>query len=171
MSFDREVKSGTLNGIQALRAYAALSVMVGHAVKEWSATYGLADPFNVQPLLYGVDIFFVVSGYIMYRTSHHLFGSASGVTLFALKRLIRIVPLYWAFTTLMVGVLVVMGDQLRSTQFDLWNVVSSYFFIPSERPDGRIAPVLSLGWTLNYEMFFYAIFAAGLLFPGGSEPR
>lgn len=154
----------TLNGLQALRGYAALSVMIGHAVKEWGTTYGLSEPFDVTPLLYGVDIFFVISGFIMYRTSSHLFGVPSGVRTFVLKRLLRIVPLYWFFTTLMVFTLFVLGDHLRSTEFDLWNVVSSYFFIPSERPGGRIAPVLSLGWTLNYEMFFYAIFAAALVF-------
>ena len=166
-------ENNVFSGLQALRAYAAVSVMIGHAVKEWCSTYGLAEPFDVQPLLYGVDIFFVISGFIMfvisgfimYRTSSQLFGARGGVQTFVLKRLLRIVPLYWLFTTLMVITLFAFGDQVRSTEFDPWNVVSSYLFIPSERPGGRIAPVLSLGWTLNYEMFFYAIFAAALVFP------
>lgn len=152
-------------GLQALRGYAALSVMVGHAIKEWAATYNVATPFDVEPLLYGVDIFFVISGFIMYRTSRELFAVPGGVRTFALKRLLRIVPLYWLFTTLMVVTLLVLSDHVRSTEFEPWNVISSYLFIPSERPGGRIAPVLSLGWTLNYEMFFYAIFAAALMFP------
>lgn len=152
-------------GLQALRGYAALSVMVGHAVKEWAATYNVGTPFDVTPLLYGVDIFFVISGFIMYRTSRELFAAPGGVRTFALKRLLRIVPLYWLFTTLMVITLLVLSNHVRSTEFDLWNVISSYLFIPSERPGGRIAPVLSLGWTLNYEMFFYAIFAVALVFP------
>lgn len=159
-------KDGELyKGLQALRGYAALSVMIGHAVKEWAATYSVDPPFDVTPLLYGVDIFFVISGFIMYRTSRELFAAPGGVRTFALKRLLRIVPLYWLFTTLMVATLFVLGGHVRSTEFDTWNVISSYLFIPSERPGGRIAPVLSLGWTLNYEMFFYAIFAAALVFP------
>lgn len=154
----------TLNMLQVLRGYAAISVMVGHAVMEWAATYNQIQPFDVQFLLYGVDIFFVISGFIMYRTSIDLFGTNGGFRTFLIKRILRIVPLYWFFTTLMVVTLFLMGDMVRSTEFDVWNVISSYFFIPSERPGGRIAPVLSLGWTLNYEMFFYVIFSFGLFF-------
>lgn len=149
-------------GIQALRAYAAASVMIGHALKEWAHTLSQPLPFDVSPLLRGVDIFFVISGFIMYVSSRDDFGKPGAPGQFLLKRFIRIVPLYWIFTSLMIAVLLVSADSLRSTQFDWWNAVSSYLFVPSARSDGRVAPILSLGWTLNYEMFFYVLFAVCL---------
>jgi exopolysaccharide production protein ExoZ len=65
----------------------------------------------------------------------------------------------------MIVVLIVLPGGAKDTQFDLGQIISSYFFWPYERYDGRLAPVLSLGWTLNYEMFFYAIFAGALALP------
>lgn len=147
-----------INSLQALRAYAAISVMLGHGILEFYATRGMAMPFNEFPLLAGVDIFFVLSGFVMFFTSEKMFGRPGAAFEFWRKRFIRLIPLYWFFTSLMVAVLLLLGNHVKSTEFDFWNVISSYIFIPSERPGGRIAPVLSLGWTLNYEMFFYFVF-------------
>jgi peptidoglycan/LPS O-acetylase OafA/YrhL len=44
-------------------------------------------------------------------------------------------------------------------------VIASFLFIPAARPDGLVQPLYSLGWTLNYEMFFYALFAIAIAFP------
>ncbi len=153
-----------INALQALRAYAAISVMLGHGILEFHTTKGMVMPFNEFPLIAGVDIFFVLSGFVMYYTSEEMFGRPKAVLEFWRRRFIRLVPLYWFFTSLMVAVLLFLGNHVRSTEFNLWNVISSYLFIPSERPGGRIAPVLSLGWTLNYEVFFYFSFGLLLLF-------
>lgn len=153
-----------INALQALRGYAAVSVMLGHAILEFHATKGTEMPFNEFPLIAGVDIFFVLSGFVMFYTSGTMFGRPEAVFEFWRRRFLRLVPLYWLFTSLMVVVLLFLGNHVRATEFDLWNVISSYLFIPSERPGGRIAPVLSLGWTLNYEMFFYLMFGLFLLF-------
>lgn len=155
----------TINSLQALRAYAAISVMIGHSLLEVLANFEIPPHFNEFPLLAGVDIFFVISGFIMFHTSQNLFGVVGSPLTFWHRRFIRIVPLYWLFTTLMVLTLLVLGSLVRATEFDLWNVISSYLFYPTERPGGRIAPVLSLGWTLNYEMFFYVLFGIALLLP------
>ena len=153
-----------INALQALRAYAALSVMLGHGILEFHATKGTAMPFNEFPLVAGVDIFFVLSGFVMFHTSTGLWGDKRAPLRFWRRRFIRLVPLYWLFTSLMVATLLLLSRHVRSTEFDLWNVLSSYLFIPSERPGGRIAPVLSLGWTLNYEIFFYCLFGLCLRF-------
>ncbi|RSU46764.1 acyltransferase family protein [Sphingobium yanoikuyae] len=153
-----------INALQVLRAYAALSVMLGHGILEFHATKGTAMPFNEFPLVAGVDIFFVLSGFVMFHTSTGLWGDKRAPLRFWRRRFIRLVPLYWLFTSLMVATLLLLSRHVRSTEFDLWNVLSSYLFIPSERPGGRIAPVLSLGWTLNYEIFFYCLFGLCLRF-------
>ena len=152
-----------INSLQALRAYAAVSVMLGHGILEFHSTKGIDMPFNEFPLIAGVDIFFVLSGFVMFYTSGKMFGRPGAVLEFWRRRFIRLVPLYWFFTSLMVAVLLFLGNHVRSTEFDLWNIISSYLFLPSERPGGRIAPVLSLGWTLNYEIFFYFTFGMLLL--------
>lgn len=155
---------GQINTLQALRAYAALSVMLGHALLEVYSNIGVDPTFNVFPLIAGVDIFFVISGFVMSVTSYELFGVAGAFRLFIWKRFVRVVPLYWFFTTLMVLVLISTEGVVRSTQLDWGNVISSYLFFPSERPGGRVAPVLSLGWTLNYEVFFYFLYSLSLFF-------
>lgn len=164
MQHNSPAASRKIRSLQALRAYAAISVMLGHGILEFHATNGTAMPFNEFPLIAGVDIFFVLSGFVMFHTSEAMFGQPGAVLEFWRRRFIRLVPLYWLFTSLMVAVLLSLGNHVRSTQFDLWNIISSYIFIPSERPGGRIAPILSLGWTLNYEMFFYLMFGMFLSF-------
>lgn len=156
-----------INALQALRAYAAISVLVGHAILEVLDSNGLKPSVDLFPLLAGVDLFFVISGFIMYATSSLNFGMRGATVDFWVRRLMRIVPLYWLFTALMVGALLLAGDLVRSTEFDLGHVISSFLFFPAERPGGRIAPVLSLGWTLNYEMFFYVLFGLTMLFKRG----
>lgn len=153
-----------LNSIQVLRAYAAISVMIGHATMEAFTNYKVDhNAFNEFPLLAGVDIFFVISGFIMYHTSSQHFGKEGAIRSFLWRRFVRIIPLYWAFTTLMVLTLIVLSSSVRTAQLDWGNVISSYLFVPYTSANGKIIPVLSLGWTLNYEMFFYLIFAATLL--------
>lgn len=134
-----------LRSIQVLRAVAALAVVFFH-ISPSSWTLGAA----------GVDLFFVISGFIMGTVG---LGDSPGR--FMAKRVIRIVPLYWAVTLAMCAASQVPG--LFSTfTFDLPRLVASLFFIPSEDPQGEIWPLVVVGWTLNYEMFFYFLFALGL---------
>ena len=120
---------------------------------------GLSLRGDIIPWTRGVDIFFVISGFIIAVSAQRFFATPGGMRAFALRRFLRVAPLYYLFTTLMVALLVMMPGGAKDTQFDLGQILSSYLFFPYERADGRIAPVLSLGWTLNYEMFFYALFA------------
>lgn len=107
----------------------------------------------------GVDVFFVISGFIMVHTNRDLSRSAAQ---FWLDRIIRIVPLYWLLTLLLVVILQTGAAPAGLHKADAGDILSSLFFIPDIRADGAPEPVLSLGWTLNYEMFFYAIFGLTL---------
>ncbi len=155
--------------IQVLRALAAFLVVIGHSVHEtelMSARLGLPPaPFSAVNWGFGVDIFFVISGFIMVYTSVDLFGRPGAWRIFLTRRLTRIVPLYWFLTTaLLIGALV--APQLLNVPIGDWqHVVASYLFIPSLRVPGEIRPVMALGWTLNMEMFFYVLFAGALAFP------
>lgn len=175
-----------LGGIQMLRGVAALMVLVGHVLAEAQHYFGLPIPLATLPWTRGVDIFFVISGFVVALSAGRYAGRPGA---FLARRAARVVPLYWLFTSLMVAVLLLAPGAAKDTALEPAQIVSSYFFLPYERHDGRIAPVLSLGWTLNYEMWFYALLAlaltlrsplatatgalaglvvAGLLFPGAS---
>jgi peptidoglycan/LPS O-acetylase OafA/YrhL len=66
----------------------------------------------------------------------------------------------------MVAAVVLIPSGVKEAKFDPFQILSSYTFFPYARYDGRIAPILSLGWTLNYEVFFYALFAAAMAIGG-----
>jgi peptidoglycan/LPS O-acetylase OafA/YrhL len=115
------------------------------------------------PWTRGVDIFFVISGFVITISMIRFAGSAQGAGAFLLRRTLRVVPLYWLFTSLMVVTLLIAPSGVKDTDLDPAQILSSYLFLPYERHDGRIAPVVSLGWTLNYEMFFYLLASAALV--------
>ena len=141
-----------LLSIQYLRAVAALMVVFHHIInaKPW-----LFNPLENYPsLATGVDIFFVISGFIMYVAARN-----EAPLEFLKKRIIRIVPLYWVATL----AFVIVKTKLHIfslTPEDWLHIAKSLAFIPHHDPTnpGKIWPYLIQGWTLNYEMFFYLIF-------------
>jgi len=162
-------RSAQLQGVQALRAVAALLVVFGHAAHELET---IAERIGHAPIdasvLHsggGVDIFFVISGFIMVHTSADRFGRPDAWRTFLTRRIARIVPLYWLLTTaLLVGAL--FAPRLLNVPIGDWqHILASYFFVPSMRDGNEIRPVMALGWTLNLEMFFYLLFAIAMLFP------
>lgn len=139
--------TSNLQSIQLLRGVAALSVVYVHT---------LAIP-NFG--LFGVDIFFVISGFVMALVTAKNTNPKS----FLLHRLIRIVPLYWILTTCLVVVIVVAPNLLSSTTLNFSNYLKSLFFIPYFKESHLIQPFLFVGWTLNYEMLFYLCITLGLV--------
>lgn len=127
---------------------------------------GAFMPSTLLPWMAGVDIFFVISGFIMVHASARLFDRRDGARLFMARRLARIVPVYWAATTLFLLVGLALPAALNTGVPGFSQILGSYLFWPVVSTAGLIQPVYSLGWTLNYEMFFYALFGAGLLLPG-----
>jgi exopolysaccharide production protein ExoZ len=156
----------SLLSIQILRAFAALAVTCDHiAGYEFTRQYGLPDALpHVKFGQAGVDLFFVISGLVMVYASDWHFGRARAPQEFALRRLIRIVPLYWAMTTIVLLYLLLQYRDLARAGFSPAAVAASYLFIPWPQLDGFIAPVHGVGWTLNYEMLFYALFSIAVLF-------
>jgi exopolysaccharide production protein ExoZ len=142
-----------LHGIQYLRAFAALAVVVFHAAERTGGHFAIGAA--------GVDVFFVISGFIMWVLSQR---KPTTPARFLRDRLERIAPVYWIATGVMVaGALAGLFPNMKLT---LGHVFGSLFFVPHRSPSsGEIWPVLVQGWTLNYEMFFYAVFAGCLLLP------
>ena len=150
-----------IDSIQALRAAAALSVATVHVLNDATAL----DPGGTIALWHamlpweaGVDMFFVISGFIMVHASQRLFGRPGAAWRFLSHRLARVAPLYWAVTAVFLMVALLAGGTVKTEVSGLAQVVASFLFIPWPRPGGVLQPVYSLGWTLNYEMMFYAVF-------------
>jgi peptidoglycan/LPS O-acetylase OafA/YrhL len=113
-------------------------------------------------------VFFVISGFVMVWSSRSLFGRPGAVRLFAGRRVARVVPLYWGTTALLLLIGWVLPASVSDGAPTPGLIVASFLFLPWRRSDGLIQPVYRLGWTLDYEMLFYAIFA---LWVGLRPPR
>jgi len=150
-----------LQAIQSLRAIAATLVVLYH-IGGQEKLYTQADNAILSNFegSYGVDIFFIISGFIMIYVTNSKFSGWQTSHRFFLKRLIRVVPVYWFYTSMMMILLLFLPHLFRDTQFEIGHVLKSYFFIPDQE-----LPILALGWTLNYEMYFYLVFAVFLAFP------
>jgi exopolysaccharide production protein ExoZ len=151
--------------IQILRAVAALAVLIHHVPYETSVRLGWK---NALPELTigaaGVDLFFVISGFVIVYSSERLFSSSQGPRKFILSRMIRVVPLYWAISTALLIHFLYSGG-LPEWFITPGGVVASYLFFPYTRPNGEVGPLFALGWTLNYEMLFYVLFTFAVALP------
>jgi exopolysaccharide production protein ExoZ len=79
------------------------------------------------------------------------------------RRVLRIVPPYWAVTILLFVFAIFFPELLKSTRSSIPDLIKSLLFIPFEKSNGLIQPLLFPGWSLNYEMFFYLVLGASLL--------
>lgn len=153
--------------VQALRAGAALGVANTHilhdALQLSPGNLVLQRVYHAMPWEAGVDVFFVISGFVITYSSRSLFARRGAARLFLARRLARIVPLYWAVTSLFLLEVWLLPGAIHGAIGSTAYILKSYAFIPAARPDGLMQPPLGLGWTLNYEMFFYAVFTPFLM--------
>lgn len=155
-------RNGVLNNVQALRAVAALLVVVAH-LNGLLDSLGIGTNDQISAGIFGtaVAIFFAVSGFIMVHTTA---GRPLTAWAFMRARLVRIAPIYWAITVALFGMAMTVPSLLQSTQANWSDLLKSLLFIPFMKSNGQIEPILFVGWTLNYEMFFYLLFSVGLMF-------
>lgn len=156
-----------IGSIQILRALAASMVVFAHAQDDAAFAAGkVGQAFarsSLLPWVAGVDLFFVISGFIMVHASQRLFATPGAAQAFLTRRAIRIVPLYWIVTAIALGVAALLAGSGQARLPSLAEITTSLGFIPFARAgDGVPRPIVALGWTLNYEMFFYVAFAAFL---------
>jgi len=151
-------RTETVVAIQYLRAIAASLIAFQHAMGVPAFVHYTAHFGTV-----GVDIFFVISGFIMWTTTER---RNRGPAAFWLARMVRIVPLYWLFTTIYIAAALITPESFFAVKLDPVHIVKSFLFVPAAHPTlGLVAPVYTLGWTLNYEMLFYLLFGACLFVP------
>jgi len=140
--------------IQYMRAIAAILVVVSHiSVKSWTHAHYAID-WGKYGIL-GVDIFFIISGYIMMFIAHK---KENNMKLFLKSRFIRIIPLYWILSLVSLSVYLYNPSIVNSSTGDT-TILSSFLLIP-----GNGTFLVATGWTLTYEIYFYFLFSIALLF-------
>ncbi|MDE1901936.1 MAG: acyltransferase [Alphaproteobacteria bacterium] len=146
-----------LPGIQILRGVAAFLVLFHHVLEESQPLFGGAIPSRFVLLgACGVDIFFAISGFIILHTVSRKIGMPGVARDFMARRIIRIAPLYWLCSAGIVG-LHALGLYAHKI-FSFAIIVSSLFFMQHKNI------LLNVGWTLNYEMYFYVAMGLCLYF-------
>jgi exopolysaccharide production protein ExoZ len=151
----------TYLGLQVLRVMAAVLVLITHS--GFYASERLDRSFKYwETGAAGVDLFFVISGFVMVYSSMNLIGDRKGWLIFSQRRVIRIVPMYWLATTIKLVLMVLAGEFVLHARFSFLDTLLSYLFLPTRNSDGNLFPLLGVGWTLNFEMLFYALFAVAL---------
>jgi len=145
--------------LQVMRAVAAILVVFFHHMNTMRDGPAPGMPmFEIGK--FGVDLFFIISGFIMWTTVSEKTTPAQ----FLRRRIVRIVPLYWAMTvaTTFIATTGGIGVDLNA---DYVRLAKSLLFIPQWHADypTLVAPTMIVGWTLELEMLFYALFAAALV--------
>jgi hypothetical protein len=152
--------------IQALRGIAAMLVVLFHVRNVFNVgQYNIGERLFGQGAM-GVDLFFIISGFIMVYTSSHREGAKAAIK-FMLNRVTRILPLYALITIVFISFFNSHGFNWWRDKANILTFVKSMLFIPS---DFHAAPpfygyaLIMVGWTLCYEMLFYLMFAFALIF-------
>ena len=150
-----------INSIQFLRGFAALAVVVHHTggyVKLYfKPTLFFGDYFSLG--FAGVDLFFVISGFIIHFTSKNYLNNPSKLTEYLKKRFVRVYPIYWVITTVLFVsswlITLILNKNIFSIgyPYTLSAYIQTYTLFPLHF---AINPVT---WTLSYELFFYLVFS------------
>lgn len=138
------MQSKRLINIEILRFIAAFSVLLHHIP-------------TLKIGVFGVDIFFIISGFVM------MLSTKEGNKNFLLKRIVRVVPLYWIGTLIVFGITIFLPELLNNTTKDYLHLFKSLLFIPFNKNGVGHEPLLAVGWTLNFEMYFYLLFYLSLI--------
>lgn len=165
-----------LQSIQVLRAIAALLVVFFHLRMHELAAISI-NGHSEGALLNGVitngyagvDLFFVISGFIMVYVTQNMKPGPAAASEFLFARLTRIYPVWWVFAA--IALILLMTTQLALPGGNGWDriargtqaapfLIKSFLLIPQD-----VYPVLSIGWTLIHEVYFYLIFTLILLLP------
>lgn len=149
----------TLHTIQAYRGLAALLVLLHHTnfiMGKYSLNTALTECFRFGHA--GVEFFFVLSGFILYRTYLSNEDNSKDVKSFLINRFIRIYPLYWTITLVLLPLWIFRPSYGEAYHSEISSIFTSLFLIPSAH-----APHIIVAWSLTHEVMFYLLFVILIL--------
>jgi exopolysaccharide production protein ExoZ len=143
------------NSLQAIRALSAI-LIVGHHVALYlnDSSIPILNKILFKGWV-GVDIFFVLSGFLLFFTSYKNIGQKDRCKEFLFKRLSRIYPVYWIILT---AVLIIWPSYFGG-RYMIMDIIKSYLLVPQEQ-----LPILGVAWFLSYIIFAYFVFAILIYF-------
>ncbi len=147
-----------ISSIHYMRGIAASFIVFFHILNRKN----IYNTSYIDWLNSGVDIFFVISGFVIFSVA---INPNMTPREFLRRRFIRVVPLYWFFTSIFILLSLYIPNFNSSSIFHTSQAIKSFLFIPHYHAthSKEIWPLLIAGWSLNYEIFFYIIFAGVLL--------
>jgi exopolysaccharide production protein ExoZ len=153
-----------IRNIQMLRGVAATLVVICHSAWHWGPSLAPFAKYLEALGFAGVDLFFVISGFVISIVAHRASSGESGAkaaSMFALDRIFRIYPLYWMVAATAAGLAIfvpaVTAPGVGMPVPAWWQIVTL---------TAPYNPVVSVAWTLCFEMFFYGMVAVILLVSG-----
>jgi exopolysaccharide production protein ExoZ len=143
------------DSVQVLRAVAAIVVLVHHtnAIEKKYTSFDWLSFFGLNGR-YGVDLFFAISGFIITYTALRRVGREGAGFEFLRHRALRIFPVYWEFTLLVLAVFFVKPEWINNSAHIAPDIVGSFLLIA---PESRL--LNAVGWTLTFEVYFYLVFS------------
>ena len=144
-----------ISGIQYCRAVAAIFVVLYH-VGTTAEAYNRESIFSLlfNYGKYGVDFFFVISGFIIFNAHFKDIGVKGKSIIYVKKRFFRIYPIYFIILTIKVLIFLCLSIQIPENQRSFGYFLHSYLLLPIENQ----YPFLSVAWTLSFELIFYTFF-------------
>lgn len=153
-----------LHSINMLRTLSCYTIVVFHVTEFVNANSGrLHIVFDLAAP--GFHLFLLISGVILILITKPTEASQK----FMLKRIARIVPIYWLTTAIAIGLVLVKPWYFSNAIISPESIISSFFFLPHVNAEGQIQPILYVAWTLGYIMLFYLLFAISLLIAPGRQ--
>lgn len=153
--------------IQLLRLLCAFAVVLAHIVLFGNKKYGLNMTHGEvisYYLMSGVDIFFIISGFVMAFNTKQLEQGQKSLQIylnnakhFVIRRAVRIYPIWWLLCICLLPIFILFPAWINSSVEAPTSFIHSFFLVPHEG-----VPVIVIGWTLEYELFFYICFALTL---------
>lgn len=152
--------SGKMRSIEALRALAAFSVVLMHAanlmrVEHFSGHVGMGNVFDFGYV--GVDVFFVLSGFIITFVHYREIGDVSSVPRYLWRRFSRIYPIYWFVLLLAIAITTagrfVLGKEL-GFEIGISDIPGTFFLLMGNQEPKYVG----VAWSLQYEVIFYIVF-------------
>ena len=140
--------------IQALRGVTVLLVVFCHLqVIEQKYSHGaIFLPDWLDYAIASVDLFFVISGFVIATVTRGQFQSLSKAGRFIFQRVTRIYPPYWFYSTLVLIIWLYKPEMVNAGQGHQINLLASFLIIPQD-----LLPLVMVGWTLIHEMYFYIV--------------
>jgi peptidoglycan/LPS O-acetylase OafA/YrhL len=150
-----------INSIQFLRGFAALAVVIhhtgGYVKRYYEPTVLFGDKFSIG--FAGVDLFFVISGFIIHFTSKNYIDNPLKLKEYLQKRFVRVYPIYWIITIILFLSSWLIVQVLKKNIFSIGYPHTLLAYIQTFTLFPLHFAINPVTWTLSYEVFFYLCFA------------